>query len=490
MDKESGKGRHVRRSGRALAVARAWRIGLAVLVTLALACGYAVLDIRGEVPGMLTSGGTQRPQASAPMRVRAARDVAGRADLGKPVDKQAAEAAIDAFASAPGVGGDFSVAVAGADGSIVASRNDGTPREPASTMKTLTALAASTSLDMGSTFSTVAYLDGARGRGGAATVTLKGDGDMLLGAGENDPNHINGRAGLATLADQTAQSLARRGISTVRLRYDDGLFGKSRYPENIAENNDGNTEYTAVSSMAVDGGRQWGGYGPDDPDTYTAYPTMSTTPAQDAADLFASLLAQRGVKVDGGASAGRVAGGAARLGVVRSATLSQVLAFALRHSDNTLAEEFGRLTALRNGFANSPQGATKAVTTKVRQAGIDTTGLTMADCSGLSPGSKVGVRTLVEVQARNLKPGSGAAAAEGLSVPGLVGTARNRIQDPDDAGLLRVKTGSLDEVTSMAGTASRRGGGVVAFAVVVNDPGDLLQAREAIDAFVSAMDRL
>ncbi|WEV72015.1 D-alanyl-D-alanine carboxypeptidase [Bifidobacterium sp. ESL0790] len=490
MEQGSGKGRHAQHSARSVGARRNWRIVVSALVTLALFAGYVVADIYDKVPGSLTLSNGTGSRAQTLDEVREAKDVAGAADLGKPIDKQGVEAAISALGAAPGVGSDFSVAVADAHGTIVASQNDGTPREPASTMKTLTALAASTTLDMGSTFSTEAWLDPSSVHDGSGVVTLKGDGDMLLGAGENDPSHINGRAGLASLADQTAQSLKARKISKIKLRYDDALFGETRYPENIAENNDGNMEYTAVSSMAVDGGRQWGGYGPDDPDTYTAYPPMSTTPTQDAAATFAQLLAARGITVDGDATKGSAAKGSARLGAVRSATLSQVLAFTLRHSDNTLAEEFGRLTALKLGLANSPEGATKAVAAQVTKAGVDTTGLTMADCSGLSPGSKVGVKTLVEVQAHNLQPGNGAAAAEGLSMPGLVGTARNRIEDVDDAGLLRVKTGSLDEVTSMAGNVSRKGGGVLAFAVVVNNPQDLLAARNAIDALVAAMDKL
>ncbi|SPU27215.1 D-Ala-D-Ala carboxypeptidase 3 (S13) domain protein [Bifidobacterium bifidum] len=84
----------------------------------------------------------------------------------------------------------------------------------------------------------------------------------------------------------------------------------------------------------------------------------------------------------------------------------------LRHSDNTLAEEFGRLTALARSENNGPEGATKAVRTVLGNLKIDINGLTMADCSGLSPGSQLTVRTLAAVQQRNLTVGDGAPAAE------------------------------------------------------------------------------
>ena len=169
------------------------------------------------------------------------------------------------------------------------------------------------------------------------------------------------------------------------------------------------------------------------------------------------------------------------------ATLSEIMAYTLRHSDNTLAEEFGRLTALAKSATNSPEGGTEAVKSTLNDLGLETSGLTMADCSGLSPGSRLTVRTLAAVQQRNLTTESGAAGAEGLSIAGLVGTAQDRYTDDAVAGLLRVKTGSLGTVTSMAGNVSRTNGGALSFAVVVNNPEDYAAARSAIDSFITKL---
>ena len=114
----------------------------------------------------------------------------------------------------------------------------------------------------------------------------------------------------------------------------------------------------------------------------------------------------------------------------------------------------------------------------------------MADCSGLTPGSKVSVTTLIEVQERNLTAGIATAAAEGLSIPGLVGTARNRIVTGPDNGLFRVKTGSLDAVTSLTGNVSRVKGGVLSFAVIVNDPENQWSAIEAINVMAAKLAKL
>ena len=114
----------------------------------------------------------------------------------------------------------------------------------------------------------------------------------------------------------------------------------------------------------------------------------------------------------------------------------------------------------------------------------------MMNCSGLAEESKVTVRTLLEVQQRNLTAGTGAAAAEGLSIVGFVGTAADRLNDASEAGLLRVKTGSLDGVTAMTGNVSRTRGGALTFAVIVNDPDDMQAARDAIDTFIAGLPEL
>jgi D-alanyl-D-alanine carboxypeptidase/D-alanyl-D-alanine-endopeptidase (penicillin-binding protein 4) len=181
-----------------------------------LTAGYVIADIADVAPGLLTVNtavlqGQPGPRAAIPAGAVAA----AKAERDVPINADKANALLDRFAEAEGVGSQYSIAIADQRGSVIAQRNDGTPREPASTLKTLTALAAASSLDMGSTFSTETYLN--QPAGGPDTITLKGNGDMLLGRGASDPKHVNGRAGLETLAQQTARGLRQRGIATVAL---------------------------------------------------------------------------------------------------------------------------------------------------------------------------------------------------------------------------------------------------------------------------------
>lgn len=458
---------------------------VSVVVTLAVCVGYTIADVYDVAPGLLTAQSAPTRTYSAIPTPLAAGAVAGKADRDVPIDEKKAEKLITALGESEGTG-NFSVAIAAADGTIAAERNLDTEREPASTTKTLTAFTAVHTLEMSGTLDTEVYLTHADT---SPTIVLQGHGDMLLGEGQNDPSHINGRAGLATLAQNTAQSLRQRGIDQVALAVDDSLFGDDNTSTALEQNNDGNAMYTPLSSMAVDGGRMRYGLTAD-PDAFTDYPTLSRTTASDAAQTFRSLLTQQGITVtDSSDTSGTEA--SARIAKVSSAPLNEVMAFMLRHSDNTLAELFARLTALKLGLGNSMDADIQAVVQVLRANDIPTDGLHLTSCSGLAAGTRLRIPTLLAVQ-RSLVglDDGGAAEIEGLSVPGLTGTARNRAANDDIKGLARVKTGSLGGVRALAGNVSREHGGVLLFAVIVNDSSDELAANNAIDDFMAGLAKL
>lgn len=468
---------------------RAITVAVSVAATVALCVGYAVADMCDAAPGVLTLRHVEHSTAAAAGRSIEAADVIADIDVSKTIDPAAARALTDAFrASAAGFGGEFSIAIADASGNVAAENNIDVPRTPASTMKNVDGVCGRRRTRHGQDPGHADLSGTVPGRHRA--LVLKGNGDMLLGAGASDANHINGRAGLGTLAGRTAQALRQRGITSVTLAYDDTLFGNDRWPQGIAELDTDHLYYAPTASMAVDSGRNWNGTGPANPDVFSAYPALSMQPARDAALVFQQRLAEQGITVQGFVSQGTVAGASHPLASVRSASLNEIMAFTMRHSDNSLAEEFGRLLALQVGADNSPAGAVQAVKSVLERKGITTTGLDMRNCSGLTEDSKLTARTLLEVQLRNLAAGSGAAAAEGMSVMGFVGTAESRLNDADEAGLIRVKTGSLGDVTSMTGNVSRLNGGALTFAVIVNNPTDFAAAKAAIDTFVAGLPKL
>lgn len=484
---------------------RKLRVVLSAAITVALIAVYLAADVAGIAPGVLTTGALKDPAAA----FRTARATGDPADLlaataDKEVDKAAATKLIDAFAATKGVGSSYAIAIADADGNMVSARNATTGYEPASTLKTLTALAATATLDMNSTLDTsVALTGGESDASGALPLRLVGNGDMMLSAGESDPDHINGRAGLATLAKETAKAVREHGASTVTLEYDDSLFGDQNMPDGITGTDPDYIYFTPLATMAVDEGKQWAaGQAPKNPDQLVSeYPTRTTDPAGEAAATFAELLGKEGITVEGDPTEKPITDDVRKtiaantdgrtLATVSSAPLREILGFALQQSDNTLAELFGRLTGIASGAKNTPAAAAEAVTKIVGEQGAYTDGLKLADCSGLTTGSKVSVRTLISVQHLFAGEGTGHAdAQEGLPVAGLSGTALHRSFTADTYGQVRLKTGTLGHVTSMAGNVVRDNGGTLAFAVIVNDPDDMTAAMAAVDAFVSQLQAL
>lgn len=487
MGRKQTAGRHATNGTRRIRARRALTVAITALVTLGCCGAYVWADIADKAPGILTNAAVQ-PHIAEPQGhlLKADPPFIANADTSRAIDAGKAAKLIDALRAKNGVGTDVSAIIMQADGTVVADHAADVAREPASTMKTLTSLAAASVLDMGDTLPTQTFL--LQAEQGTDTVVIKGNGDMLLGAGDSDPDHVNGRAGLLTLAKNTAHALKQRGVTKVNLQYDDSLFGTDRTPTDIEANNPDSLYYTPVSSMAIDGGRQWNGANPSNPDVFESYPTLSQNTAADVTAIFRNLLGAQGITiVNAEPTQTTVSADRTPIAEVESAPLAMVMAFMLRHSDNTLAEEFGRLLALSTKQENSPAGATAAVSNELRTLGIDLTGLQMADCSGLTPGSRLTANTLAQVQARNLDVGGAVAAAEGLSIPGLVGTAANRLASAQAAGLTRVKTGSLQEVSSMTGNVSREQGGVAAFAVIVNNPEDFEATRTAINEFVAGL---
>lgn len=527
-----------------------WRFliaSLSAILSLVIMVTYVSLDVCDILPGPLTLRLQHKSTVvSSPRALLSVPSLAKGATYGKPINREQSQKLIDALIADPSISNNTSVVIMDANGSVIASHEANTPREPASTLKTLTAAVASRTLDMGSTLDTQVFLlpksakDSEQSSGSKSVsksgsnlrkIVLRGNGDMLLGVGENDWSHVNGRAGLTTLAKRTAAALKLDNIHEVSLSLDDSLFGAKRAPALVYETDTERRFYAETSSMAIDDARQRDlqilGI---DADAITDFPLSDPHPALSVGQVFARLLIKQGIEVrnysektdkkaenstenssnnsknsedenksedsqnpeiEVSETRPLISENSRLLAQVSSAPLNEVMSYMLRLSDNTLAEEFGRLTAIAAHKSNSPKGAVQAVEEGLRKLKISTRGLNMSDCSGLSPKSHVLVTTLAKVQVLNINADSGgAASSEGLSLPGLVGTSRKRLADESAAGLLRVKTGSLSEVSSMSGNVSRKSGGVLTFAVVANQPYDFWGAFVAINKFMAQLPNL
>jgi D-alanyl-D-alanine carboxypeptidase/D-alanyl-D-alanine-endopeptidase (penicillin-binding protein 4) len=222
-------------------------------------------------------------------------------------------------------------------------------------------------------------------------------------------------------------------------------------------------------------------------------------PARETALSFRKALHAKGIEVALAPEeewARPAATGAAVLGVVRSAPLAQVLALALRESDNALTENLARNLSVHLGRPATFDAAARSVHDTVTGLGIDLSGAHLLDASGLSAGQRLPVHVLGDVLALattdRLPALRGVVAA--LPVAGLDGTLHDRFRTGPTkaaAGLVRAKTGTLTGVSALAGTVVDASGRLLAFAVVADDvpggPAGTLPARAALDRFVAAL---
>ncbi|WP_155855494.1 D-alanyl-D-alanine carboxypeptidase/D-alanyl-D-alanine endopeptidase, partial [Actinotalea ferrariae] len=380
------------------------------------------------------------------------------------------QAAVDAAVAHPWVGTSVGVVVVDQlTGELVAAASPDVPREPASTAKILTAVAALRTLGPDRTVET-AVVQEAPGR-----IVLVAGGDVMLAAGAGDPTATNGRAGLADLADQTARALALAGTTEVALGVDESVFSGPAVSPGWFPTDVSLGFVAPVTPLQVNIAKTR-----EEP-----YPPRHADPTLHAAGVFATLLGERGITVTG-TERRDAPEGAGRIAAVQSAPVRDIAEYVLRTSDNTVSEALGRLVAVEQGLPGSFEGATRAILAEVERLGIDVTGAALADASGLAAGSLLSSQQLVDVlRVASLDPALRTVVVD-LPVAGWEGTLGDRFAEGPGRGLVRAKTGSLTGTTSLAGSVVTVQGRELLFAVVADEtpPGGQLGPRRVIDALV------
>ncbi|GAA3292114.1 D-alanyl-D-alanine carboxypeptidase/D-alanyl-D-alanine-endopeptidase [Arthrobacter citreus] len=359
---------------------------------------------------------------------------------------------------------------------------------PASSLKVLTAAAALAELGADTRFETTVHAGKSPG-----TIVLKGGGDVLLTAGESETGETQTlpRAGLATLAGETAAALAERGMKgTVRIQLDDTLFsGESLSPgwssEDVAAG-----EIAALYPLAINSA--WAEEG------VSSGPRVDDA-AMAAAEVFADALessaAGYGFSVSTFIERGTAAGGAEQLAAVESAPVADQVRHMLLSSDNYLAEALARMSARASGREATFDGGTEAVAAAVARLGVDTSNLALADASGLAAGTEISTKQLAETVQASLTTTENDVRALPYSLPvaGLSGTLASRFSDGTKAsgpalGVVRGKTGTLFAVTSLSGYVTDADGRLLSFAFVANGlEANTAQARSAVDAAAAVL---
>ena len=206
----------------------------------------------------------------------------------------------------------------------------------------------------------------------------------------------------------------------------------------------------------------------------------SHTPALDVARALADRVGAATVGL------GPAPADAEVLAAVESPPLTDRIRAMMLDSDNVMAEAIGHELAVHRGQPGSAAAATQATLDVLTGHGIDITGVTLADNSGLSVHNLIPPRVLddilIDAAARpQLRP-----LLATLPVAGGSGTLVQRYDDLSGRGWVRAKTGTLTGTSALAGVVTAESGRVYSFALLVNDA-EILGARAALDEFTSAI---
>lgn len=331
---------------------------------------------------------------------------------------------------------------------------------PASTMKVLTAHAVLSRIDPEESLVTEVRAATPVAPGGVVNgpLWLVGGGDPVLATADfplTPPGDPPVRTAFEALADAVVASGVRQvqgGVVGDETRYDVQRFVPTWKPAYLTSGQVG-----PISALNVNHG--FASLGPA--------VAFSSQPDVVAAGLLTNLLRARGVAVAGGPGEGAAPPGASVVGRVSSPPMREVVGEMLRQSDNLTAELLLKELGRRFAGNGSTSGGLSVLGPALASSGLPADQLTAVDGSGLDRSDRASCALLAgAVQAA----GPSGPMAAGFPVAGRTGTLAQRFLDNPAAGRLRAKTGSLDNVTGLAGYVDAADGRRhLAFALLAND---------------------
>lgn len=360
---------------------------------------------------------------------------------------------------------DYCVVVATAGGLPLLRRHDGRRLRIASVTKLYTTTAAVLALGADYRFETKLVVSEPSGNGSpeVEAAYLVGAGDPYLVSSEFEGfwrRETGG--GPVTRLEELADEVAGSGIRRIGTLYaDPSLFDAQRFPPGMPTPLIEQRLLPPVSALSVDRNLvEWR----DGIETAE----FTSDPAGTAGSKLAAALRRRGVSV--GRTAGGTAGGGERSGrrfVVRSQPLRRLVSFINGRSDNFAAEMLAKRIAASGGSEGSWKTFWAQAAEILKRNGIDVSNTQLDDGSGLSGNhSSCGDVTSLLVGLNRLPGGS--VISESLPSPGSPGTLEDRYTGIPGAGRLRAKTGSLRDVSVLAGVVDTENLSAVLFTVLVN----------------------
>lgn len=377
--------------------------------------------------------------------------------------------------------GPVGVSVLDEEGRIVFEHRAEVPMLPASTQKLVTAAAALRTLGADHRYRTTVRATADIGEDGTLVgdLVLVGSGDPALATPQYGAEAYpqRPRTPLESLADQLVADGLRRVTGSVV--GDPSVFPEEPLAPGWPDRYVTDRETRFSSGLTVNAGLHL-----FLKDGRVVSDVVANPPAETARELY-RLLEERGVAIDYAAIATRTPPPTVvELASVHSPPMLELLRHTLQRSDNHMADAIFLTIGLEEAGTGSWTAARRAVHRTLEDLTHEAEGVVFADGSGLSRDDRVSAAFLASLDLEMTRTED--RWQELMAVSGESGTLRRRLRGTVAAGRLRGKTGTLDDVRSLAGTVFGPEGGRYHLAVIVNDLAGPARwpARELTDEIV------
>jgi D-alanyl-D-alanine carboxypeptidase/D-alanyl-D-alanine-endopeptidase (penicillin-binding protein 4) len=158
---------------------------------------------------------------------------------------------------------------------------------------------------------------------------------------------------------------------------------------------------------------------------------------------------------------------------LESPPFSVIAANTLKPSQNLYTElilrAMGETIGDKTPGKNSFQRGAGVVANFLREVGIDSDAVLMADGSGLSRHNLITPNAVVQLYTYMSKSPYANIWRDALPIGGVDGTLKGRLKNPAVMNNVHAKTGTLDQVSSLSGYLTTAGGERLAFSILSND---------------------
>lgn len=299
----------------------------------------------------------------------------------------------------------------------------------------------------------------------AGDLYLVGGGDPFLVTGDwmSQYTDLDGRT--HTRLEELADRVVAAGVSRVAggVVGDETLYDALRqgpWAERLVSSN----QSGPLSALTVNEGFV------DWPEVFadsTRLRSPTDNPPLHAASVFAQLLQERGVVIDGAPAAGSAPPGS-ELASIESPPLRDIVTHVNSFSSNIGAE----LLVKRLGLELRQEGAIRAgadaMLDHLTATGIPTDGLVVDDGSGLAESNRLTCQALAAILVR---AGPQSPLGTSMSIGGIRGSLDERFTDTPAVGRVLGKTGTLNGVRALSGyvLSATEDGRALTFAYIAND---------------------